>query len=102
MRASLLENALASLAAGGFTPLGLARAAVTAGFALLASKKEETVSALAATSASRSEIPHHFGHERTAFAARYSMNVVFSAAMHLRRSSSALAFLPPSHASTPE
>jgi hypothetical protein len=44
-----IGNAIAGLAAGGFTPLGIALAAVTAGFALLASQKEETVSAFAAT-----------------------------------------------------
>src|SRR5262245_45983974 len=34
-----IGNAIAGLAAGGFTPLGVALAAVTAGFALLASQK---------------------------------------------------------------
>jgi hypothetical protein len=46
---SSLTNALGGLLAGGFTPLGVALAAVSVGFSLLASQKEEIVSVFAAT-----------------------------------------------------
>ncbi|MCE9635812.1 MAG: hypothetical protein K8T90_08915 [Planctomycetes bacterium] len=44
-----ITNALAGLVAGGFTPLGIALAAISVGFTLLASKKDDVVSAFAAT-----------------------------------------------------
>ena len=44
-----ITTALSGLVAGGFTPVGIALAAVGAGFALLASQKEEIVSVFAAT-----------------------------------------------------
>jgi lambda family phage tail tape measure protein len=46
---SSLTNALGGLLAGGFTPLGVALAAISVGFSLLASQKEEIVSVFAAT-----------------------------------------------------
>jgi len=44
-----VTNALTGLVASGFTPLGIALGAATVGMALLAGKKEEIVSAFAAT-----------------------------------------------------